>query len=84
MNPIDVYTMREGITRQGAVERAGVPPSQVSDLGKGRISKYTIDKLVNMAARIGLTIGIRIEQGGCVAPEGDRMVWQLSHGERAQ
>lgn len=84
MDAIEAYIAREGITQHVAAERLGVPRSRVSELVNGRISKFTIDKLVNMASRVGLTTSIRIEQGDCVASEGDRMARQRSHGERTQ
>ena len=49
------YIRREGITQKEAALRFGVPRSRVSELVNDRISKFTIDKLVNMAARVGLS-----------------------------
>ena len=48
------YIRQEGITQKEAALRFGVPRSRVSELVNDRISKFTIDKLVNMAARVGL------------------------------
>ena len=60
MDAIEAYIERENITQNVAAERLGVPRSRVSELVNGRISKFTIDKLVNMAARVGLATSIRI------------------------
>ena len=54
MDILAAYIRREGITQQEAAKRFGVPRSRVSELVNDRISKFTIDKLVNMAARVGL------------------------------
>ena len=57
MDAIEAYILREGIMQRVAADRLGVPRSRVSELVNGRISKLTIDKLVNMAARAGLADG---------------------------
>lgn len=62
MDAIEAYIEREGITQHVAAERLGVSRSRVGELVNGRISKFTIDKLVNMATRVGLTASIRIEE----------------------
>lgn len=48
------YIRREGITQKEAALRFGIPRSRVSELVNDKISKFTIDKLVNIAARVGL------------------------------
>ena len=62
MDALEAYILREGITQQVAAERLGIPRSRVSELVNGRISKFTIDKLVNMAARVGLAVTVAIEE----------------------
>ena len=64
MDAIEAYILREGITQRVAADRLGVPRSRVSELVNGRISKFTIDKLVNMAARVGLAVTIVVDSGG--------------------
>ena len=63
MDAIEEYIDHEGITRDEAARRLGVPRSRVSELINDRISKFTIDKLVNMAARVGLTTRITVRRG---------------------
>lgn len=63
MDAIEAYILREGITQRLAAERLGIPRSRVSELVNGRISKFTIDKLVNMAARVGLDVTMNVEEG---------------------
>ncbi len=55
MDALEAYIARERITQKEAAKRFGVSRSRVSELVNGRISKFTIDKLVNMAARVGLS-----------------------------
>lgn len=62
MDAIEAYIAREAITQQEAARRLGVPRSRVSELVNGRISKFTIDKLVNMASRVGLSTQVKIDQ----------------------
>ena len=53
MDAIKAYIDHENLTQEEAAKRLGVTRSRVSELVNGRISKFTIDKLVNMAARLG-------------------------------
>ena len=56
------YVERQKITQVEAAKRFGVPRSRVSELVNGRISKFSIDRLVNMAARVNLETHIVIKQ----------------------
>ena len=56
MDILAAYIRNEGITQKEAALRFGIPRSRVSELVNDRISKFTIDKLVNMAARVGLNV----------------------------
>ena len=62
MDAIKAYIDHENITQKEAAKRLGVPQSRVSELVNGRISKFTIDKLMNMAARVGLTTRITVKR----------------------
>ena len=62
MDALESYIGHENITQAEAAKRFGVPRSRVSELVNGRISKFTIDKLVNMASRVGLTTRITVER----------------------
>ena len=54
MMTLTEYVERQEITREEAAKRLGVPRSRVSELVNGRISKFSIDRLVNMAASVNL------------------------------
>ena len=62
MDVIEAYIEREHISQAQAAERLGVPRSRVSELVNGKISKFTIDKLVNMATRVGLTATLTVRR----------------------
>ena len=56
------YIEREGITQSEAGKRFGITQSRVSELINGRIDKFTIDKLVNIAARVGFNASVKVKQ----------------------
>jgi predicted XRE-type DNA-binding protein len=62
MDAIKAYLDHENIAQAEAAKRLGVTRPRVSELVNGRISKFTIDELVNMAARIGLTTRITVRR----------------------
>ena len=45
--------------RSQAADVFGIQQSRISDLMRGKIDKFTIDKLVNMLARIGKTVKVK-------------------------
>ena len=62
MDALESYIGHEEITQTEAAMRFGVPRSRVSELVNGRISKFTIDKLVNLASRVGIRTRITVER----------------------
>ena len=66
MDAIKAYIDHENLTQEEAAKRLGVTRSRVSELVNGRISKFTTDKLVNMAARVGLTTRITVRRDEAV------------------
>lgn len=52
MDTIKAYIDHEALTQEEAAKRLGVLQSRISELVNGRISIFTIDELVNMAARL--------------------------------
>ena len=60
MMELEQYIAREVITQREASERFGITRPRVSDLVRGKIDKFTIDKLVNMATRVGLIPKLKI------------------------
>ena len=78
MDILATYIRNEGITQKEAASRFGIPGSRVSELVNDRISKFTIDKLVNMAARVGLT-PLKIDSGVSGDLNDDKTKTQYGH-----
>ncbi len=53
------YIEDEGLGQKEAAEVFGVHQPRISDLMRGKIEKFTIDRLVNMLARIGKTVKVK-------------------------
>lgn len=64
MMALTEYVETQTITQEEAGRRFGVPRSRVSELVNGKISKFSIDRLVNMASRVNMETQIVVRQGG--------------------
>ena len=53
------YIEDAGLGQKEAAEVFGVHQPRISDLMRGMIDKFTIDRLVNMLARIGKTVKVK-------------------------
>jgi predicted XRE-type DNA-binding protein len=53
-----------GLSQTAAAQRLGVTQPRLNDLLKNRINKFSLDALVTLAARAGLTIHLDV-----IAPE---------------
>ncbi len=51
-----------GLTQTEAAKRAGITQPRMNDLVKGRTHKFTLDALVNVAARLGYTVKLSLKQ----------------------
>jgi predicted XRE-type DNA-binding protein len=51
----------KGWTQAEAARRCGVTQPRINDLLRGRISKFSLDALVNMAAAVGLRVALHVE-----------------------
>ena len=52
---------RKGWTQAEAARRCGVTQPRINDLLRGRISKFSLDALVNMVAAVGLRVALHVE-----------------------
>ena len=52
---------REGWTQAEAARRCGVTQPRMNDLLRGRISRFSLDALVNMATACGQTVHIELQ-----------------------
>ncbi|MBV5299587.1 MAG: helix-turn-helix domain-containing protein [Rhodoferax sp.] len=61
MRELAALIAREGWTQTEAARRCGVTQPRMSDLLRGRISRFSLDALVNMAAACGQRIHLAME-----------------------
>jgi predicted XRE-type DNA-binding protein len=52
---------REGWTQAEAAERYGVSQPRINDLLRGRIARFSLDALVNIAAALGRKVTVKLE-----------------------
>ena len=60
MNELTRYLDGQGLTQREAAELFEVSQPRISDLVRGKIERFTIDMLVNMLARTGKHIDIKV------------------------
>lgn len=58
MSRLDDYIREEGLRQEEAAERLEVSQSRISFLTNGKISKFTIDYLLNMCSRVGIEVDV--------------------------
>jgi predicted XRE-type DNA-binding protein len=51
-----------GITQAEAAKLAGITQPRMNDLVKDRIEKFTLDALVNVAAKLGYTVKLSLNK----------------------
>ncbi len=61
MRQIEVIVMANGWTQAEAAKRCGVSQPRINDLLRGKISKFSIDALVNMATALGKRIDFALK-----------------------
>ena len=61
MNELSYYIERHNLTQARAGELFEVGQPRISDLVRGKIERFTIDMLVNMLARTGKQIDVKIK-----------------------
>lgn len=48
------------LTQAEAAKRLGITQSRLNDLVRGRIDKFNLDSLMNLAARAGLWVRVKV------------------------
>ncbi len=51
-----------GLTHEAAAQRLGVTRPRISDLLAGKIDKFSLDALVNLATQAGLTVEVCVTE----------------------
>ncbi len=62
-NALRELVQREGWTQVEAARQCGVTQPRLNDLLRGRISRFSLDALVNMAAACGRQVHIALADG---------------------
>jgi predicted XRE-type DNA-binding protein len=61
MDEIEALIKRNGWTQKEAAKRCGVSQPRINDLLRGRIARFSVDALVNIAAALGCKIKVQLE-----------------------
>ena len=62
MNELARYVDHRDLTQSQAAELFEVSQPRISDLVRGKIDKFTIDMLVNMLARVGKHVKVKVSK----------------------
>lgn len=58
---IDIIVKESGWTQTEATTRCGVTQPRMNDLLRGRVSRFSLDALVNIATAIGRRVHVELE-----------------------
>ena len=61
MHQIEAIVRANGWTQAEAAKRCGVTQPRISDLLRGRIARFSLDALVNIAAALGQNVRVTLE-----------------------
>lgn len=61
MRQIVVIVKKNGWTQAEAAQRCGITQPRMNDLLRGRISRFSLDALVNVATAIGRRVRVNVE-----------------------
>lgn len=61
MQQIAAIIAESGWTQADAAERCGVTQPRMNDLLRGRVSRFSLDALVNIATAIGRRVHVELE-----------------------
>ncbi len=61
MRQIAAIVDESGWTQAEAAERCGVTQPRINDLLRGRIARFSLDALVNIAAALGRRVTVKVE-----------------------
>jgi predicted XRE-type DNA-binding protein len=62
MTALRKFIEHQGLTQAGAAKRLNVSQPRISDLTRGKISRFSLDSLVNMLTDAGMEIAVKIKQ----------------------
>jgi len=62
INHIEDYVVNSGMTQQQSAKKLGVTQPRLNLLLKGKINEFSIDALVNMAAKAGMQVEMKVKR----------------------
>jgi predicted XRE-type DNA-binding protein len=62
MTALRKFIEKEGLTQAEAAKRLKVSQPRISDLTRGKISRFSLDTLVNMLTDAGIDVAVKIKQ----------------------
>ena len=62
MTALRKFIEKEGLTQADAAKRLKVSQPRISDLTRGKISRFSLDTLVNMLTDAGIDVAVKIRQ----------------------
>ena len=61
MQQITALVKRQGWTQAEAASRCGVTQPRINDLLRGRVSRFSLDALVNISTALGYRVRVELE-----------------------
>ena len=61
MTALRMFIKKEGLTQADAAKRLRVSQPRISDLTRGKISRFSLDSLVNMLTDAGIDVAVKIK-----------------------
>ncbi|GMR03593.1 MAG: helix-turn-helix domain-containing protein [Gammaproteobacteria bacterium] len=62
MIEVQRYVNESGLTQLQAAKQLGVTQPRLNDVLRGRIDKFSVDALVNMLARVGKQVSVKVRK----------------------
>lgn len=56
------YVNKSGLTQHQAAKRLGITQPRLNDLLRGEIDKFSVDALVNMLAKAGKRVSVKVRK----------------------
>lgn len=62
MIEVERYVKQSGLTQKEAAKRLGITQPRLNDLLRSKIQKFSLDALVNMLARVGRRVSVKVKK----------------------
>ncbi len=75
MDKVRAYIKQNKLTQQQAAEKMGITQPRVSDISMGKISKFTIDALIGLLAKVEVKTEIRFPNKKLIQTDKVALPW---------